>query len=306
MRDYHWDRDFESARRFLAEIFSVKVAYTNWIPSQLENIKFGPGGTKYLDVEDEHLKIWEILDEDQQIVPRIIAVSYIEPPGKCWLSTHPNYKSKVKEIVLWMQNRVKTMKKDEEKVKMSFVADDDDNEFIQALSNLGFRKAEVEGDKQIRLPDKPIPTYSLPEGYSIRNAVFEKDFLKYREVQTAVFSHIVSMSNEILRLYSTASFYHEDLDIVAVSPNGEFAAFCTARIDPLSKIAELEPVGTHPDHRRLGLAKAVICESLKRLKKYKPSIVVILGAAPTKGARKLYESVGFVNEGTRHYWIKII
>jgi hypothetical protein len=56
----------------------------------------------------------------------------------------------------------------------------------------------------------------------------------------------------------------------------------------------------------LGLAKAVICESLKRLEKYKPSLVVILGAAPTEGARKLYESVGFVNEGTRHYWTKII
>ncbi len=307
VRDFHWEIDFESVRGFLAEIFSIRKAYTNWIPSELENIKFGPGGTAYLDAEDEFLKIWEVFDEAQQTPQKIIAVSYTKPLGKCWLSVDPNYTSFVREIVLWMQNRVKELQGNkEEDLKMSFVVDDDDVEFIRVLSDLGFRRGEVEGDKQIRSADSPVPPYNLPEGYTIRNAVIEKDYLKYREVQMAVFAHIVSMTKEQLMLYSTASFYREDLDIVAVGPDGRFAAFCTTRIDPLSRIAELEPVGTHPDHRQLGLAKAVICESLKRLKKYKPSIVVILGAAPTKGARKLYESVGFVNERTRHYWIRTV
>jgi ribosomal protein S18 acetylase RimI-like enzyme len=58
--------------------------------------------------------------------------------------------------------------------------------------------------------------------------------------------------------------------------------------------------------RKLGLAKAVICESLKRLERYQPSTVVIFGAAPTEGARGLYESVGFVNKGTRHCWVKTV
>ncbi|NIU39876.1 GNAT family N-acetyltransferase [Candidatus Bathyarchaeota archaeon] len=307
LRDFHWERDFESVRGFLAGVFGTRKAYTNWIPSELENIKFGPGGTEYLDAEDEFLKVWEVFNETQKTAQGIIAVSYTKPPGKCWLSVHPHYMSAAREIVLWMQNRVKEMQGDGRgDVNMSFVADDNDAEFIRVLSDLGFQKGEVEGDIQIRSSDSLVPAYSLPEGYTIRNAVIEKDFVKYREVQMAVFSHIVSMNKELLELYSTASFYREDLDIVAVGPDSRFAAFCTARIDPLSKIAELEPVGTHPDHRRLGLAKAVICESLKRLEKYKPSIVVILGAAPTEGARRLYESVGFVNEGTRHYWIRTV
>ena len=74
----------------------------------------------------------------------------------------------------------------------------------------------------------------------------------------------------------------------------------------MSKIAELEPVGTHPDHRKKGLAKVVILECLKRLEKHKPSAVVILGAAPSEAARKLYESVGFENKSERHYWAKMI
>ena len=307
MRDYHWARDFESVRRFLADIFKIRTAYTNWIPSQLENLKFGPGGTEYLDEEDEYLKIWETFDEAQQSLLRIIAISHTKPSGRCWLSVHPNYTSVAREIVLRMRNQVKEIKRDEgEELDMNLVVDDDDEELIQLLSDLGFQKGEIEGDKQVRPTDSPVPTYSLPEGYIIRNAVIEKDFQKYREVQMTVFPHIVSMSMELLQLYSTASFYHEDLDIVAVGPDGKFAAFCTARIDPLSKIAELEPVGTHPDHRKRGLARAVICESLRRLEKYKPSAVVILGAAPTEGARRLYESVGFVNEGQRHYWFQMV
>jgi len=307
MRDYHWEKDFESVRKFLADIFRIRKAYTNWIPSELENLKFGPGGTEYRDEEDEYLKIWEAFDEAQQITLRIIAVSYTKPSGGCWLSVHPNYTSVAREIVLWMWNRVKEMKGGKvEEVNMKFVVDDDDEDLILLLSDLGFQKGEIEGDKQVRPIDLPVPTYSLPEGYTIRNAVIEKDFLKYREVQTTVFPHIVSMSMELLQLFSTASFYQEDLDIVAVDPDGKFAAFCTARIDPLSKVAELEPVGTHPDHRKLGLARAVICESLERLEKYRPSAVVILGAAPTDGARRLYESMGFVNEGTRHYWFQLV
>lgn len=307
MRDYHWEKDFESVRKFLADIFRIRKAYTNWIPSELENLKFGPGGTEYRDEEDEYLKIWEAFDEAQQITLRIIAVSYTKPSGDCWLSVHPNYTSVAREIVLWMWNRVKEMKGGKvEEVNMKFVVDDDDEDLILLLSDLGFQKGEIEGDKQVRPIDLPVPTYSLPEGYTIRNAVIEKDFLKYRAVQMTVFPHIVSMSMELLQLFSTASFYQENLDIVAVDPDGKFAAFCTARIDPLSKIAELEPVGTHPNHRKLGLARAVICESLERLEKYRPSAVVILGAAPTDGARRLYESMGFVNEGTRHYWFQLV
>ena len=270
MRDYHWEKDFESVRSFLGEIFSLRKAYTNWIPSTLENLKFGPGGTEYLDEQDKRLKIWETLDEAQQITPRIMALSYTKPSGNCWLSIHPSFTSSATEIVLWMQNQVREMKRDKgAKVNMTFVVDDDDEELISLLSDLGFKKGEIDGDKQVRPIDLPVPAYNLPEGYTIRNAVIEEDFLKYRGVQMAVFPHIVSMSKKLLQLYSTASFYHEDLDIVAVDPEGEFAAFCTGRIDPVGKIAELEPVGAHPDHRKRGLARAVICECLKRLEIYK-------------------------------------
>ncbi|MFW9926705.1 MAG: GNAT family N-acetyltransferase [Candidatus Thorarchaeota archaeon] len=296
--DFKWDNDFDSIRRFLGELFPIQKSYTNWLPTTLENVKFGPGGTEYLDEEDEYLKIWR--DGDH-----IVALSVTKPSGSCHLSIHPEYFEIAGEVVIWMQERVRELSQ-KDSTKMSLVVDDADDDLISVLSRLGFEKDEIEGDNQVRLADSPIQTYSLPEGYSVRNAIIAEDYEKYREVQKAVFPHIKSMSKELLDTYGSASFYQEELDIVAVAPNGEFAAFCTARIDPVSKITELEPVGTHPNHRKLGLGRAVILETFKRLEKFNPSVVVILGAAPSEAARKLYESVGFVNHGMAHYWTKIV
>ena len=259
MMNYLWDRDFDRARRFLGEIYPIRRSYSNWIPSRWENMKFGPGGDgEYLDEEDEYLKIWEIDDQ-------IVALSRTQPSGECILLIHPEYTSHSKQIIQWMQERVREVAESDE-VKMNITADDADTELVSALTDLGFKMDESDGDNQVRPVDAPIPEYSLPEGYTVRHAV-DEDYEKYLEVQSSVFGHMRHMTKKRYDLYRRASFYNEELDIVAVAPNGEFAAFCTGRIDPVSKIAELEPVGTHPDHRKKGLAKVVILECLKRLEK---------------------------------------
>jgi ribosomal protein S18 acetylase RimI-like enzyme len=69
-------------------------------------------------------------------------------------------------------------------------------------------------------------------------------------------------------------------------------------------MAEFEPVGTHPDYRQLGLARSVICEGLRRLEKYNPSLICIQGAAATEAANKLYDSIGFTYKTRVHLWRK--
>ncbi|MFW9849797.1 MAG: GNAT family N-acetyltransferase [Candidatus Thorarchaeota archaeon] len=299
MRDFHWNEDFERARQFLIDIWNAGPLYRNWIPSGLENRKFGPGGTEYLDEEDEYVKIWE--DSESNIA----AITIVKPSGECWILIHPEHLDAEEELVLWIEDYRKRSKKDiTEEVPIHFVVQDDDEQRQNLLKKLGYERTEVEGADQVYDMSHEPPDYQLPEGYSVRHVAVNEEWEKYRAVQKAVFTHIKDMSQKILYIYSTASFYVPELDIVAVDPDGNFAAFCTGRIDPVSKIAELEPVGTHPDHRKKGLGKAVILECLKRLKEYEPPAIVILGAAATEGANRLYESVGFMNNGLRYYWTK--
>lgn len=298
MREFHWDEDFETVNQFLFEAWKAGPLYRNWAPPMFENTKFGPGGTEYLDEEDEYIKIWEYQS-------KIVAVSIVKPSGECWIHIHPDHLASEREIVLWIEGqRKKTKKSPDDEVKYYFVVEEHDTKRISMLEEIGFEKSSIEGVSQVHPFDKPIPEYQLPEGYSVRNAVIMDEWERYRKLQMSVFTHIKDMGKNLLETYSTASFYIAELDVVAVDPDGNLAAFCTGRFDHVSKIAELEPVGTHPDHRKKGLAKAVILECLKRLQKYNPIAVIILGAAASEGANRLYESVGFENKGVRYHWIK--
>jgi len=93
---------------------------------------------------------------------------------------------------------------------------------------------------------------------------------------------------------------------VAVALDGSIASFCTFRVDPQSRVTELEPMGTLPEHRGKGLAKAILTEVFRRLAGYDPSLLYIGGAANTPEANRLYEATGFTERNDYYYWQKTI
>jgi ribosomal protein S18 acetylase RimI-like enzyme len=89
--------------------------------------------------------------------------------------------------------------------------------------------------------------------------------------------------------------YRADLDCVAEAPDGRLAAYCLAWLDPDNRVGELEPVGTHPDFRRLGLASAVSRFALRRLEEEgatRATVYAVVDPA-NPGPKLLYESIGF-------------
>ena len=59
--------------------------------------------------------------------------------------------------------------------------------------------------------------------------------------------------------------YRQDLDLVAVAPDGELAGCCIAWLDPATGVAEIEPLGVAPEHRRRGVAVALCLEVAARV-----------------------------------------
>ncbi|AUD64628.1 hypothetical protein BK011_02635 [Tenericutes bacterium MZ-XQ] len=100
------------------------------------------------------------------------------------------------------------------------------------------------------------------------------------------------------RSLRNAPDYDETLDLAVLDPNGEIAAFAGFWYDDQNQIGILEPLGTVPKHRKLGLAKALIYEGMNRLLK--------------KGAHKLYvgsnqeayKKIGFKELYYQEIWLK--
>jgi GNAT superfamily N-acetyltransferase len=98
--------------------------------------------------------------------------------------------------------------------------------------------------------------------------------------------------------------YRRDLDIVAIAPNGDMAAFCTIWFDDFVRTGYFEPVGTVPEHRHRGIGKSILTEGLIRLKHIGADIAYV--SSYTEPAHALYASVGFKEYRVLEPWIKEI
>lgn len=89
--------------------------------------------------------------------------------------------------------------------------------------------------------------------------------------------------------------YRDDLVVVAVAPDGTFAASCIAWLDEVNGVAEIEPLGVVPEHRGRGLGRAVCLEAVRLVGQLGGREVVIhpRGDDAYPAARALYASCGF-------------
>ena len=98
--------------------------------------------------------------------------------------------------------------------------------------------------------------------------------------------------------------YRPDLDLVAVTPAGELAAYCIVWWDPEARVGELEPVGAAVAHRRRGYGKALLRDALRRLRDLGATdAIVVSGTGPEwEASRRLYASVGFARVTLFERW----
>jgi ribosomal protein S18 acetylase RimI-like enzyme len=94
--------------------------------------------------------------------------------------------------------------------------------------------------------------------------------------------------------------YTTALDWVVEAPDGRFAASCLIWYDEANQCGELEPVGTHQDFRRMGLARAACLGALHALSDMGATSAVVssVETSESSGATALYRGLGFVDVTT--------
>lgn len=86
--------------------------------------------------------------------------------------------------------------------------------------------------------------------------------------------------------------FRYDLVPVVAASDGALAAYCISWWDPRSASVEIEPLGTHPDFRRKGLARAIVREVLRRGSALGARYVLVWGTSANPETKALYVSAG--------------
>jgi ribosomal protein S18 acetylase RimI-like enzyme len=168
----------------------------------------------------------------------------------------------------------------------------DDAHAIALLERYGFQRAEsFYVLNQLSLTGRTEPSNET-RGYTVRCMAGEQEHAEHASAHREVFHPSSVTAESYVRLMRLPG-YERELDLLAVTPQGQIGAFCLAWVDLVNGVGEFEPVGTRPAYRRRGMARAVLLEGLRRLQARGCETAIVWTDGDNAGGQALYESVGF-------------
>jgi len=178
---------------------------------------------------------------------------------------------------------------------------DCDRAYATFVEARGFRQAKL-GFTLTRHDLADIPSADLPVGYRFHQATAE-DAAQLADVHNHSFTSKWN-AESYARVFCSP---HMECEIVAVAPDGRFAAFTNVWIDEVNRSLLFEPVGTHADFRRRGIGKALMAHALRRMERERGiERAYVCHAPPSENpaAAALYASVGFKKRCEIHEYSK--
>jgi ribosomal protein S18 acetylase RimI-like enzyme len=278
-RDYEGDRDLRLMQELAAECWRLQGPFVDAHVGDLPWRMY-----QHLDkLKEVRVRLW--LDDDG----RARAWAWLwQDRGELDFQLHPDSPGLLGDVLEWFES---TAQPNEDGMVTAWALEAHEDT-VAALRSAGYEPGESGWYEHMLVPLGPEPPEpEVPDGFLLRTVRGDEDVERRVEVHRAAFapSRVVPESyRQVMRAWP----YRPELDHVAVALDGSFAAFCLCWLDEDNRVGDLEPVGTHPDHRRLGLARAVCLAGLRSLRAAGAETALVYSVGDS-GATRLYESIGF-------------
>jgi GNAT superfamily N-acetyltransferase len=245
------------------------------------------------------------------------ALAWFESDGEVWIETLPACEALVPEAVTWVEQAWRRQLAREGRdaaTPVKIRAESHDARRIAALEALGYIKAGPGGVGFRRRLDGPLPPPDPPPGYAVRDSVGVDPALR-AAAHRAAWDHLEHLgiygdgskfSTEAYLSLTRLPVYDPTLDMLAVAPDGTFAASCICWADAASGVAVFEPVGVALAHRGRRLAGAIMREALARLQQRGLKEARVGTAHFNLAAIRAYLAAGFEPAGASHWWAKTL
>jgi GNAT superfamily N-acetyltransferase len=176
----------------------------------------------------------------------------------------------------------------------------------RVLSGRGYRQTADWGMfRHMRLPLEPLPAATVAEPYEMRpvNPADDADCERIADLLNAAFHRTFHNGPEYQQFARLSPCYVNELDLAAVAPDGSFAAYVGMPYDTANHRGIFEPVCTHPDHLRHGLAGSLMREALHRVQAL-GAVDATVDTGDMVAANALYDSLGFTEAYRAYTWRK--
>jgi mycothiol synthase len=275
-----------------------------------------PNNREYPGVEDlgdllEDTAIDRVRDTRLWLAPdgSALAMAWLRPEyNTLFFHLHPSAGPVADELLRWGAGRAAEAGGERgEPLRLLARANSDNPARVALLRRHGFSQEDWFVPHYERPLASPIDPPALPEGFTIRHVAGEGEVEDYVALHRAAFGTEVMTAEARLRSMREPT-YEPELDLVAVAPGGELAAFVVGWIDHEEqarsgrRVGWTDPVGTRPQYQRLGLARALLNEACRRLQERGIEVAAtgtgswnapMLALAEATGYREVYRSLAF-------------
>lgn len=276
----HTESELKEMENLLTDSYSNDSMPINWFFSRFQNWHYAHNfNSSEDDIKklSDKVRLWR--NNSGQLIGFCIS-EYGEE--EFHIQVHHNYREVEKDILQWI--------KDRHARKRTTFALEEDSYRIENLKSDGFRYNHHSKNMYAYDLSSPLPNAQLKEGFRVSSLSELKDFDTFFTAKDAAFPHAGS-SKQRFKTKSQAPGYYYDWNIIIMTPDEQCVSFCTVWPDWKNKMAEIDPVGTHPNFQGKGLAKAMLVNVFSRLKNEGIKMAYIDTGAEPFPANFLYKSL---------------
>ncbi|VXD13587.1 GCN5-related N-acetyltransferase [Planktothrix serta PCC 8927] len=229
--------------------------------------------------------------------------------GYFGLYIHPSVRASNlgKEMMRWCEARIQKIGQQKRcPVQLRTYTLEQQTEQNHLLEQQGF-KVDRQFITMAKSLESPLSIPELPSGFQLSHIQRKQDVSAWVDLFNESFidhwdHHELTLKQA--EYWRSQPNYQPELDLVAIAPNGTFAAFCKCQLNS-DQIGWIEWLGTRRTFRKLGLGKTILLAGLSQLQKAGVTTAKLsVDADSLTGATKLYQSVDFKPVATWYSWVK--
>jgi ribosomal protein S18 acetylase RimI-like enzyme len=284
------DAEFEEMWQLLIDSYAITGRPHNWPFAELENWRYATWDEPPAYFVDR-VHLWR--NEAGELIG--FCNRYYETTN---LQVHPEYRFVEATMLDWAERNWGG-----EEARIETRAYEYDTERQALLVQRGYEDLGTGANVHEYDVSRLYPALDLPLGFRIESLAENEDYDGHIATEHATFN-----SDYLDRNWfdgkSSAPSYSFDWDLCVVSPEGQHVAFALVWIDGQNKVSQIDPVGTHPDFRRRGFAKALLSACFRRLHAAGIRRAYIESAPEPNISNRLYDSLQPVKRYQANRWAK--